>query len=209
MELEEEMQQMPERAEGTEEKAGKEAEEKGALKELMRKPENISKIEKMRKLIEATLFMSPKPVSIEEISKVVNNKNLALLEGILSGLIEEYNLRDSAIEIVREADGFKMKIRKDFEQSVMHLAGTVQYSKAVMKTLAYIAYRQPVKQSQVIKFRSTKAYEEIKLLEEKGLISKEKKGVTYIVRTTKKFLEYFGEDSVMLKENLEREESTQ
>jgi len=202
MELEEELQEMPE------ETAEKEIEEKDALQELMRKPENIARIEKMRRLIEATLFMSPKPVSIEEVSKVVNNKNLALLEGILSGLIEEYKLRDSAIEIVRETDGFKMKVKKDFEQHVMHLAGTLQYSKAVMKTLAYIAYRQPVKQSQVIKFRSTKAYEEVKLLEEKGLISREKKGVTFILRTTKKFLEYFGEDSVLLKENLEAEEST-
>ena len=186
-----------------------EKEEGNALQELMRKPENIARIEKMRKLIESTLFMSPKPVSLEEISKVANNKNLALLEGILAGLIEEYKLRDSAIEIVRETDGFKMKVKKDFEQNVMHLAGTVQYTKAVMKTLAYIAYRQPVKQSQVIKFRSTKSYEEVKLLEEKGLISREKKGVTFILRTTKRFLEYFGEDSVLLKENLEREELQQ
>ena len=67
-----------------------------------------------------------------------------------------------------------------------------------MKTLAFIAYKQPLMQSNLVKVRSNKAYDHLKILEEKGFVSKEPKGRSYMLRTTKKFVEYFGEKALKL-----------
>ncbi len=155
----------------------------------------------LKKTIEAALFMSPKPLPLQELAGVCKIPELAVVETSAMELMKEFNSRDSALEIVKEVEGYRMRVKPEFDQNVTHLAASSELSKAIMKTLAYIAFKQPVKQSQVIKFRSSKAYEEIKILEEKGFISRERSGLTYNVRTTKKFLEYFGKGSIMLKKN--------
>ncbi len=88
-----------------------------------------------------------------------------------------------------------MGIKEKYEDFVGHMAASPELHKGIMKTLAYIAYKQPVKQSDVINFRNSKAYEHIKLLKEKGFIKKDKKGITYIISTTSKFREYFGKNA--------------
>lgn len=173
-------------------------EEESESKEIQLKPERI---EEIKRVIEASLFMSPNPLGVEEISKTTRCNKPGMIERIMAGLIEEYKERDSAIEIVKELDGYKMQVKGELEEKIAHLAAATDFNKGVMKTMAYIAYKQPVKQSMIIKFRTNKAYEEIKLLEENGFISREKSGLTYIIRTTKKFLQYFGQDAIRLKEN--------
>ena len=165
-------------------------------------------LERIKKEIEAALFMASKPLTAEELASIIKLKEVQHLENLVQELVEDYAKRDSAIEIAKEGNGYRMRVREDFEENVMHLAGTTEFSKAVMKTLAYIAYRQPVRQAQVIKFRTSKAYEEIHLLQDKGLISKEKYGNTYILRTTQKFLQYFGSNPVRLKPNPKAGEQT-
>src|SRR3989344_1909265 len=63
--------------------------------------------------------------------------------------------------------------------------------KPLMETLAVIAWRYPVVQSEVVKLRSPAAYEHMKQLEEQGFIAKEKYSRTFKVKLTKKFFEYF------------------
>ena len=59
------------------------------------------------------------------------------------------------------------------------------------KTLAIIAYKQPVTQSEVIKIRGNKAYDHIKSLREQSLISADRKGRTRLLKVTSNFYEYF------------------
>jgi len=115
---------------------------------------------------------------------------------LLNELIHEYAERDSALEISEDSNGFKMYVREEYEDHVTHLASSPEFHKGIMKTLAYIAFKQPIKQSDVVKYRNVKAYDHIKMLEDRGFISKEKKPPTFILRTTKKFYEYFGKDAV-------------
>ncbi|MEM2547017.1 MAG: SMC-Scp complex subunit ScpB, partial [Candidatus Bathyarchaeia archaeon] len=61
-----------------------------------------------------------------------------------------------------------------------------------LKTLAYIALRQPVPQKRVIEVRGHHAYGHIKLLKEMGLIASERKGRTAVLKTTDYFADYFG-----------------
>jgi segregation and condensation protein B len=65
-------------------------------------------------------------------------------------------------------------------------------SRAKLKTLSLIAYKQPILQSVVIKYRGTGAYQHIKELEADGIIERQPKERTYLVKTTQKFAEFYG-----------------
>ncbi|MBU2476262.1 SMC-Scp complex subunit ScpB [Candidatus Micrarchaeota archaeon] len=159
------------------------------------------RIEKLRQLVEATLFMSPQPISLQEIARISGTGDLELISELIEALRKDLIERKSGIEIVRETEGYRMQVLSELEVKVSHLAGPTRFSKGVMKTLAYIAFKQPVKQSTIVKFRTNKAYDEIKILEEQGFISKEKAGITFVIKTTKKFLEYFGDNAIKLIKN--------
>ncbi len=163
------------------------------------------RIEKLRQLVEAILFMSPQPIELKEIAKICETNDLELISELIKSLKESLNERKSGTEIIRETEGYRMQVLSELEVKVAHLAGPTRFSKGVMKTIAYIAFKQPVKQSTVIKYRTNKAYDEIKILEEQGFISREKAGITYVIKTTKKFLQYFGDNAIRLTKNPEYE----
>lgn len=147
-----------------------------------------------KRIIEAALFTSPGDVNMKELAKTINS-NVAETRVLVNELIHEYESKDTSLEIRSEAEGVRMGIKEKYEDFVGHMAASPELHKGIMKTLAYIAYKQPVKQSDVINFRNSKAYEHIKLLKEKGFIKKDKKGITYIISTTSKFREYFGKNA--------------
>lgn len=149
--------------------------------------------------IEAALFMSSKPLSFTELHEIAKT-NVSELREALNELISEYSERDSALEIKESSLGYQLKVKKEYEGSVSRYAQKSEFGRSMLKTLALIAYKQPIKQSEVIKYRTNSAYNDVKELEEKGFISRQPEGRSYIVRTTKKFTEYFGEDPVRLEE---------
>jgi len=144
----------------------------------------------LRKKLEAALFMAPTHIGVEDLARL-SKSTVQEVKVALNELVHEYAERESAIIIEEGQAGFRMKIRPEFEEEVSHLAASSELHKGIMKTLSYVAYKQPVKQTEVIKFRNTKAYDHIKVLEEKGFIKREKAGVSYVITTTKKFHDYF------------------
>ena len=150
------------------------------------------------KIIEAALYMSSKGSSLEELGKMANIPLLKTRQYIPE-LIEAFNRRDSALEIVEDVGGYRMKVRAPYDEKVSHLAGASELSPGEMKTLAFIAYKQPLVQSQLVQVRSNTAYDHLAVLVEKGFVSREPKGRTYLLRTTKKFSEYFGAHALKLR----------
>ena len=144
--------------------------------------------------MEAALFMSPKPVPLEELKSISDAESRVETKAMLEELIHYYKTKQSSIEIVSSEVGYQMRVRKEYEERVSHLATDAVFNKGVMKTLAMIAYKQPIIQSEVVKYRNNKAYDHLKVLFEEGFIKKEPKGRTYILTTTTKFIEYFGKD---------------
>lgn len=144
-----------------------------------------------KKVIEAALFMSPKAIPLEELAKTISEGPLTAKETI-EALLQEFNARDSALEIVALENSYQMRVKQEFEQSVKQFATEAEFNKSTQKTLALIAFKQPIKQSLVIKLRNVKGYDHIKTLVEKGLVVKYPAGRTFILKTTKKFLEQFG-----------------
>jgi len=146
----------------------------------------------MKRVIEAALFMATRPLSLEELSKICNSGNIGLIRKCVEELKEEYAKRNSGIEILKLENGsYKMKVITELEPQVANLAPMPEISSAILKTLALIAYEQPITQSRIVKERGNRAYKYIKTLLKEEFISAEKYKRTKILRTTPKFKEYF------------------
>jgi segregation and condensation protein B len=107
-------------------------------------------------------------------------------------LMEEYRNRRSALEILElEDERFVLQLKAEYTPRVRKLALRPLLSRGPLKTLSYIAYRQPVPQSHVIDVRGQHAYQHIKQLEDLGLIVRERRGRTKVIKTTEFFADYF------------------
>lgn len=146
------------------------------------------------KILEAALFMSPKPMTLEELNKIAEVNSRLETKALLAELIHFYANRKTALEIVELPIGYQMRVKAGYEPKVQHLAQDSMFHKGVMKTLALIAYKQPITQATVIKYRNNKAYDHLKALVENGFVRKEPQGRTFVLTTTTKFIEYFGKD---------------
>ena len=144
------------------------------------------------RLVEASLFMSSEPLKIQDLARLVHlsveETRLALNE--LSQKLDE---RNSALELRDDSSGFRLGVRKELDAFAQNFSAIPELNKSVLKTLAFISYKQTVRQSEVIHFRNNKGYEHVKLLEDKGFIRRENVGRTFLIFTTKKFVDYFGE----------------
>lgn len=150
--------------------------------------------ESWQKLFEAALFMSPEALSIADLMKVVGSEDYTEVKKSVLDFLAMFNSQDTALEIQQVDDAFKMHVRKEFEPRVSAFASDSLFHQGIMKTLALIAFKQPILQSAVIKYRNNKAYDHISRLVEQGFVMRENKGRSFVLRTTKKFLEYFGKD---------------
>ncbi|AFK21632.1 SMC-Scp complex subunit ScpB [Pyrococcus sp. ST04] len=144
-------------------------------------------------LVEAALFVAGRPLSVKELSKALGIKSLDYLEKLIELIASEYAERKSAIEVVKVAgDKWVMQVKQEYSQRVIHLMPKPELRPGELKTLALIAYLQPVEQSKIIKLRGSQAYEHIKRLIEMGLIYAEPYERTKLLGTTQKFAELYG-----------------
>ena len=160
-----------------------------------------------KSLIEAALFVSSKGVSLKELAKVTGLED-SVVKDIVEQLQREYSQRDTGLLISKGEEGFLMRIKPELGEQVVHLVPEADLHKAVLKTLAFIAYEQPIKQSNLVKIRGNRVYNYIPRLVEMGFVEAKPEGRTKILSTTKKFHEYFKMDDVK-KEVSAREEPQQ
>lgn len=144
------------------------------------------------RLIEASLFMSSEPLKIQDLARLVR-ASVEETRVALNELTQNLDERNSALELRDDSSGFRLSVRKEFDEFAQNFSTVPELNKSVLKTLAFISYKQPVRQSEVIRFRNNKGYEHVKILEDKGFIRRETVGRTFLIFTTKKFVDYFGE----------------
>ena len=147
------------------------------------------------KKLEAIFFVSGRFLNMQELISL-SDLNPIIIRELIEKLQEKYEKQDSAIEIVhKEGEGismWKMDVKSEYSHIINRLAtGSSEFSRAEKETLAIIAYKQPIKQSVVIKIRGNKAYDHIKKFSELGLIKKKKLGHTYEVTLSEEFYDYF------------------
>ena len=141
--------------------------------------------------VEAVLFAVGKEISSERIASLCSLE-INDIEKIISKLMSDYSTREnSALQIIKKDNGWKLTVRDSFIPLVSNLVSSTDLEKPLMDTLAVIAWRYPIVQSEIIKLRSPAAYEHMSKLVELGFIIKERFGRTYKVKLSKKFFIYF------------------
>ena len=156
---------------------------------------------KEKRLIETVLFSASKPVSINEI-KDATDLPPKTIKDTLKTLIEDYNVErknDTSMEIVKAGNKYAMQVKKKYiDQSVMIAKPDIHSN--LLKTLALIAFHQPVKQSNLRRMAGPKIYDHVDELTSMKLIYSKKHGSTEMLTTTKLFPEYFGIDTTKSEE---------
>lgn len=143
--------------------------------------------------LEAVLYASGSPVSLTTIVAHLKLDDEREASDLLDKLTHNYEKEGSAMEIVRlPKDRVVLQLKPDYTKQAKRFSMKPLLTEGPLKTLSYVAYHQPVEQTEIAMARGSHAYGHLKMLEDMGLISREKKGRTKVVRTTRDFADYLG-----------------
>jgi segregation and condensation protein B len=151
-----------------------------------------------KRILEAALLTAPEPLAVGDLKRLFDEElGAEVLKKLLAELKEEWNGR--AVELVQLASGWRFQTRAEFRPYVERLfpEKPPRYSRAVMETLAIIAYRQPVTRGDIEDIRGvTVSTQIVQSLEARGWIDivghRETPGRPALYATTKKFLDDLG-----------------
>lgn len=155
-----------------------------------------SAVEKMQHdlaLLEAALYVSGRPLDVNELCSVLRTRSKNKTKRLVKTLVTGYMGRNTALEILELKDErYVLQLKAEYTPLVKRLVNRPLLSTGPLKTLSYVAYRQPISQKRVVDVRGHHVYGHIKLLKEMGLIAAEKSGRSMVLRTTDYFADYFG-----------------
>ncbi|MCW3997738.1 MAG: SMC-Scp complex subunit ScpB [Candidatus Bathyarchaeota archaeon] len=144
-------------------------------------------------LLEAALYVAGRPLDLKELCSVLNTRSKKKTKKYVKLLIQELVSRKTVLEIIElKGERFVLQLKAEFTPLVKKLVNRPLLSSGPLKTLSYIAYRQPVSQKRVVEVRGQHAYAHVKLLRDMGLIIAERSGRSIALRTTDYFADYFG-----------------
>lgn len=152
----------------------------------------------LKQIVEALLFASPEPMDARQLLSLLADEGIerAELEAVLAELTADYHAR--AVELVRVASGWRFQVRREMAPWVSRLfpEKVGHYSRALLETLAIIAYRQPVTRGDIEAIRGVAVSGSIlNTLKEREWIRvvghKEVPGRPALFATTERFLDDF------------------
>ena len=151
-----------------------------------------------KRILEAALLASSEPVGIPQLKRLFDDEvGPDTVRNLLTELQEEWKGR--AVELVNVASGWRFQTRPDFQPYLERLSPEKppRYSRAVLETLAIIAYRQPVTRGDIEDIRGVTVSTQImQSLENRGWIDvvghRETPGRPALYATTRKFLDDLG-----------------
>lgn len=154
----------------------------------------------LKHLIEATLLAAGRPVSTDQLLELFDERERPTSEELraaLDLLAAEYASR--GIELIEVASGWRVQVRARCADVVSRLwqERPSRYSRALLETLALIAYRQPITRSEIEEIRGVSISSTImRTLQERNWIRvvghREVPGHPELLGTTREFLDYFG-----------------
>lgn len=148
-----------------------------------------------KRALEAALLAASEPMPLQELKKIFDGE---LSADILRNLLDELRAEwaDRSVELVVVASGYRFRVKPDYQKYIDRLANDKppKYSRAVLETMAIIAYRQPVTRSDIEDIRGVAVSPHIlKTLEDRGWIDeighKDAPGRPALFATTKHFLD--------------------
>jgi len=173
--------------------------------EKLQQKKNEEKLRRDLALVEAALYVAGRPLDLKELCSVLKTRSKNKAKKLVKTLMQEYASRNTALEILELKDErYVLQLKAEFTPKVRKLVKKPLLSTGPLKTLSYIAYRQPVSQKRVVDVRGRHAYGHIKILKEMRLITGERKGRSTVLRTTEYFADYFGlsHDTATMKRQL-------
>jgi len=153
----------------------------------------------IKSAVEALIFASEKPITTEQIKKVLGDLDAASINKIVEELKNEFDLQNRGIKIIEIAGGFQMITNSNFAPFLKKLFKnrySDKLSKPALESLAIIAYKQPLTKAEIESLRNVNVDGVMKSLVEKNLIRicgrKKVPGRPFVFGTTREFLEHFG-----------------
>jgi segregation and condensation protein B len=141
--------------------------------------------------VEAILFASGRKMRADEIARLCKSRDLELVKASLKELQQKYEQENSSLVLVGEGEVWNLTVRERYLPLVQKIVSETELPKSVIETLAVIAWKSPVLQSELIRVRTNKAYDHIHQLEEMGFITAKKHGRTRELRLGDSFYKYF------------------
>ena len=139
--------------------------------------------------VEAALFIAGRFLNFQELI-LLTDINPIMLKEILHRLEKKYS--GGVLCLINRSNSWKMDVAEKYHYLINKLAtGNAEFTKAEQETLAIIAYKQPIKQSVIIKIRGNKSYDHIKKFRELGLVIAKVVGHTLNLSLSEEFYEYF------------------
>lgn len=156
-------------------------------------------LQHIKGVVESLLFVNERPVTLEQIKKVLETVGDVDIKKAIVDLQNEYEERKSGVMIVEIAGGYQMLSNPAYASYLRSFYKTKhkeKLSKPALESMAIIAYKQPVTRVDIELIRGVNSDGVVAHLLNKELIKvvgrKDVPGRPYIYGTTKQFLEYFG-----------------
>jgi segregation and condensation protein B len=158
----------------------------------------------LKNVIEAALLAAARPVSVSELAQIFDEQSRPTtkeLRALLDQLAADYEGR--GVTIRETANGYRFQVRSEFAHEVSRLwpDRPKKYSRALLETLALIAYRQPITRAEIENVRGVAVNPEIiKTLMERNWVRvvghRDVPGHPELLGTTAEFLDYFSLKSI-------------
>ncbi|MDO9169860.1 MAG: SMC-Scp complex subunit ScpB [Methylobacter sp.] len=153
----------------------------------------------IKRVVEAILFAANRPMTCKQVQQVfpeIEQPDIQEIQAAIDAVTEDYRFRP--VELKQVASGYRFQVRKELSRWVSRLfeEKPPKYSRALLETLAIIAYRQPATRGDIEDIRGVGVSSSIihTLLEREWIrvvAHKEVPGRPALYGTTKQFLDYF------------------
>lgn len=146
--------------------------------------------------IEAILYLKAKPLNIAQIAEYASCDKDAAEEGLIQ-LMGDYAHREGALEIAETEDGYSLQLRQPFKPLLDELI-PLDIGLGALRTLAAIAMRGPISQTDLVDLRGSGAYGHVHDLVDQGFVRRRRQadGRSFWLQVTEKFYQRFEIDKL-------------
>ena len=146
--------------------------------------------------IEAVLYLKGQPMSVTEIAETAQCDRNQVKDAILE-LMSNYAHRDTALEIVETTKGYSLQLKEAYSELMQTLVPP-ELGVGALRTLAAIALKKGIAQTELVELRGSGAYQHVQELVQLGFVRKRRQPETrsYWLQVTDKFFQYFQLDQL-------------
>jgi segregation and condensation protein B len=157
------------------------------------------RVDELKPILEAVIFVASEPVTEEELARLLPDVAREDVKAALEALRRDYDAAGRGLELRRIAGGYQLRTRPEYQDYIRRYLKTrpsARLSMAALETLAVIAYKQPITLPEIQEIRGVNSARAVKTLLEKRLIEPKGRkpvvGRPILYGTSREFLIHFG-----------------